>query len=79
MDGCDENCVVEVGFACKDGTLTSPDVCIDIVGPICEISSFSYEHILMVICNEPIKTHKPIKESFGLEIIGPKGPYIMDY
>ena len=29
VSGCDEDCNVETGFACFDGTPTTPDVCID--------------------------------------------------
>lgn len=41
LDGCDEFCQIEPGYDCENGNITSPDVCRDIIGPYCDITSLS--------------------------------------
>ena len=82
-DGCDVECKIEEGYLCAGGTLTSPDICRDIIRPTFKLLLVDpLTHRLLAQFDKPVRRNLStvdFKDAINIEIEGPLNNYSFDF
>ena len=79
-DGCDQFCRVETDYKWENGTDSTPDSCVSLIGPKCEISSISQKtYRVNIACDEGVRFNTIQDDDVTVTIEGPLSPYEFEF
>ncbi|CAG9327438.1 unnamed protein product [Blepharisma stoltei] len=72
-DGCSENCTIETGWTCSGGSISSPDICKDIILPwpfLAYLSENDSGYLLALSFSEKVNMTSDLSENIKITIDG---------